>query len=189
MTPASPFQLPSMSNWEEYTQQNHHSRCNPCGCSRWLPFKPVCHQSLKNGRSGPFWRAFGLNLAQMKQRLFVCLRSSDHGADLSRRVASVSGNLWLLATDLWWLTLKGKSGGSHLSSPWEPHQSRFPHGSNETLNTRAAPWRSSERNVIQCFAETGMECVQNPNPNTCYSQANSTIFSQGERDKGKMCQS
>lgn len=128
LTPASPFQLSSVSNWKEYTQQNRHSCYNPCGCSPWLPFTPVCHHTLKNRRSGRFWRAFGLKLAQMKQRLFGCLRSRNHGADLSRRVASVSGILWVLATDLRWLTPKGKSGASHLLSPLRAHHSRFPDG-------------------------------------------------------------
>lgn len=118
-TPASPFQQTSVSNWKAYTQQNHHSCYSPCGFSRWLPFKPVCHQTLGKRRSGRFWRAFGLHLAQMKQRLCVCLQSCDHGADLPRHVASVSGNLWLLATDVRWLRLEGKSGGSHLFKPPE----------------------------------------------------------------------
>lgn len=97
LTPASPFQLTSMSNWKEYSQQQPMS-----SHSNQFASKPSRIAGLVD------FSCFGLNLVQMKQRLFVCPRSCDHGADLSRRVASVGGNLWLLVTDLRWLILEGK---------------------------------------------------------------------------------
>lgn len=116
----APSQLTSVSNWEEYTQQNPplllpSARLQPMApIQTSLPPEPSTMR-----RSGPFlacvWAEFGADEAAFA---CVCLRSRDHGADLSRRVASVSGNLWLAATDQ--LPLEGKSGGSHLLSPPPP---------------------------------------------------------------------
>lgn len=68
LTPASPFQLTSMSNWKEYTQQPTTTRA---AAADEFPFKPVCQQTLKNRRSGGFfvfWAEFGADEAA-----FVCL--------------------------------------------------------------------------------------------------------------------
>lgn len=114
----------------------------------------------------------------MKQRLFACLRSCDHGADLSRRVASVSGNLWVLATDLRWLTQKGKKWcKSPFKPPESPNRSRFLDGGR--LHGEA------EKEMFFSFTGTVVEGVQKPEPGTCSFPANSSVFSLGERDHAK----